>query len=324
MKIKKEYTILIAVIIALSLYLILRNPDRTRYQLPRLPDVFSFEISKIEISKPDTSIAMNIKDDTWHIAPQGYPANTDRIINLLDIIEKLPLTALVSESKNYMLYDLNDEKKINVKAWAGDTLRREFEVGKATASRKHTFVKLAGDHRVYQAQGNLRPLFDLTVDHLRDKRVLSFERTEIQEIHIAKGQKSVIFSRKQVPIKVSAGQEAGDESPPSPKSKTIWQSADGREADELRLNRLLATLSNLRCQKYIDGRKKEEFTKPVYTLKMKGAREYSLSIFAKTDKDTKNNPAISSENDYPFILPAWLVNKIMVNPSEVFKGPSKL
>jgi hypothetical protein len=324
MNIKKEYTILIAVIIALSLYLILRNPDRTRYQLPRLPDVFSFDISKIEISKPDTSIAMNIKDDIWHIAPQGYPANTDRIINLLDIIEKLPLTALVSESKNYTRYDLNDEKKITVRAWAGDTLRREFEVGKATESRKHTFVKLAGDHRVYQAQGNLRPLFDLTVDRLRDKRVLSFERTEIQEIHIAKGQKSVIFSRKQVPIKVSVGQEAGDESPPSPKSKTIWQSADGREADELRLNRLLATLSNLRCQKYIDGRKKEEFTKPVYTLKMKGAREYSLSIFAKTDKDTKNNPAISSENDYPFILPAWLVNKIMVNPSEVFKGPSKL
>ena len=323
MKIKKEYTILIAIIIALSLYLILHNPDRTQYQLPKLPDVFSFEISKIEISKPDTSIAMNIKDDIWHIAPQGYPANTDRIINLLDIIEKLPLTALVSESKNYTRYDLNDEKKITVRAWAGDTLRREFEVGKATASRKHTFVKLAGDHRVYQAQGNLRPLFDLTVDRLRDKRVLSFERTEIQEIHIAKGQKSVIFSRKQVPIKVSAGQEAGDESPPSPKSKTIWQSADGREADELRLNRLLATLSNLRCQKYIDGRKKEEFTKPVYTLKMKGAREYSLSIFAKTDKDAKNNPAISSENDYPFILPAWLVNKIMVNPSEVFKEPSK-
>lgn len=324
MKIKKEYIILIAVIIALSLYLILRSPDRTQYQLPTLPDVFSFEISKIEISKPDTSIAMNIKDDIWHIAPQGYPANTDSIINLLDSIEKLPLTALVSESKNYTRYDLNDEKKITVRAWAEDTLRREFEVGKATASRTHTFVKLAGDHRVYQAQGNLRPLFDLTVDRLRDKRVLSFERTEIQEIHIAKGQKSVIFSRKQVPLKVSAGQEAGDESPPSPKSKTIWQSADGREADEFRLNRLLATLSNLRCQKYIDGSKKEDFTKPVYTLKMKGAREYSLSIFAKTDKDAKNNPAISSENDYPFILPAWLVNKIMVNPSEVFKGPSKL
>jgi hypothetical protein len=323
MKIKKEYTILIAIIIALSLYLILRSPDRTRYQLPKLPGVASFDISKIEISKPDTTIAMNIKDDIWHIAPQGYPANTYKIINLLDIIEKLPLTALVSESKNYTRYDLNDEKKITVRAWAGDTLRREFEVGKATASRKHTFVKLAGDHRVYQAQGNLRPLFDLTVDRLRDKRVLSFERTEIQEIHIAKGQKSVIFSRKQVPIKVSAGQEAGDESPPSPKSKTVWQSADGREADEFRLNSLLTALSNLRCQKYIDGRKKEDFTKPVYKLKMKGAREYSLSIFAKTDKDAKNNPAISSENDYPFILPAWLVKKIMVNPSEIFKEPSK-
>ena len=323
MNIKKEYIILIAIIMSLSLYLILRSPDRTRYHLPKLPAVLRFDISKIEISKPDTSIAMNIKDDIWHIAPQGYPANTGKIKNLLDIVEKLPLTALVSESKNYNRYDLNDEKKITVRAWAGDTLRREFEVGKATASRKHTFVKLAGDHRVYQAQGNLRPLFDLTVDRLRDKRVLSFERAEIREIHIAKDQKSVIFSRKQVPVKVSAGQEADAKSPPSPKSKTIWQSADGKEADKSRLNSLLTTLSNLRCQKYIDGRKKEDFTKPIYTLQLKGAREYSLSIFAKTDKDAKNNPAISSENDYPFMLPTWLTSKIMVDPDKFFKKPDK-
>lgn len=323
MNIKKEYIILIAIIISLSLYLILRSPDRTRYHLPKLPDVLRFDISKIEISKPDTSIAMNIKGDIWHIAPQGYPANTGKIKNLLDIIEKLPLTALVSESKNYNRYDLNDEKKITVRAWAGDTLRREFVVGKATASRKHTFVKLAGDHRVYQALGNLRPVFDQTVDRLRDKRVLSFERAEIQEIHIAKDQKSVIFSRKQVPVKVSAGQEADAQSPPSPKSKTIWQSADGKEADKSRLNNLLTTLSNLRCQKYIAGRKKEDFTKPIYTLQLKGAREYTLSIFAKTDEDKKTNPAISSENDYPFMLPAWLTSRIIVDPDKFFKKPDK-
>jgi hypothetical protein len=39
MKIKKEYSILLAVIIALSLYLTLRNPDRTQYQLPEVPEV---------------------------------------------------------------------------------------------------------------------------------------------------------------------------------------------------------------------------------------------------------------------------------------------
>lgn len=318
MKIKKEYPILIAVIIALSLYLILRNPDRTRYQLPKLPEVFSFEISKLDITKPDTSITMNIQDDIWHIAPQGYPADTDRIINLLDIIEKLPLTALVSESKNYTRYDLNDEKKITVRAWAGDTLRREFDVGRATASGKYTFVKLAGDHRVYHGQGNLKIAVDLTVERLRDKIVLSFEPLEIQEIRITKDQESVIFSRRQVPVEVTAGQDSDAQRPPSPKSETIWQSADGKEADRVKLNNLLAALSNLRCQKYIDESKKEDFTESLYTFHLKGAREYTLSLFAKTDEDAKNYPAISSENDYPFMLSAWLADKIMVSPSELF------
>lgn len=323
MKINKEYTILIAVIIALSLYLILRSPDRTHYKLPKLPDIFGRDISKIEISKPDTSIVLNIEDNIWHIAPHGYPADSGKARGILSIIEKLTVTTLVSESKNYSRYDLNDDKKITVRAWAGDTLRREFEVGKATASGKHTFVKLAGDHRVYYTQGNIRATVELTVDRLRDKKVLSFVRTEIQEIHIAKGQKSVIFSRKQVPVEVSAGQEADVQSPPSPKSKTIWQSADGKEADKFRLNSLLTSLSDLRCQKYIDGRKKEDFTKPIYSLQLKGTREYSLSIFAKTDKDAKNNPTISSENDYPFMLPAWLTRKIMVDPDKFFKKPDK-
>ncbi len=47
MKIKKEYVILVTVILALSLYLILRNPDRTLYQLPKVPDISKTNISKI-------------------------------------------------------------------------------------------------------------------------------------------------------------------------------------------------------------------------------------------------------------------------------------
>lgn len=319
MKIKKEYFILVAIILSIALYLILRNPDRTHYKLPKVPHVAKTDISKIEISKPDTTIVLKRKDKKWYIAPEGYLANTDEVEKMLDSIEKLFVTTLVSESKNYSLYDLDDDHKITVKAWAGEALRREFNVGKTASSYQHTFLKLSGDDRVYHARGNFRSNFDQTVESLRDKTVLSFNRSEIQEIQIAKGKEVIAFNRTQVPGKVSTGKEDDADSQPEAESKTVWQTADGKEGDETKLNRLLNTLSNLRCEKYIDNQKKEDFTDPVYTFQLKGAQEYDLSIFAKKDKSSKSYPAVSSENDYPFLLPEWQTKSLMTNPGDMLK-----
>lgn len=299
MKVKKEYAILIAIIIAVSLYLILRNPDRTHYELPKLPHLAKKVISKIEISRQEASIELHKKKNRWHIAPQGYPADTGMVKQMLDIIEKLTLTVLVSDSRNYSRYDLDDNKKITVRAWMGDRLIREFEVGKAAASYRHTFVKIAGDDGVYHAPGNFRGIFDQTVDKLRDKIVLSFDRTEIREIRITTGKQVIAFARTQVPAKVSAGVE------------TVWQTAEGKDGDETQLSRLLATLSNLHCVQYIDDQKKEDFTSPIYTLQLKGMQEYTVSIFAKTDKNAETYPAVSSENDYPFLLFDWQADDLM-------------
>lgn len=319
MKIKKEYVILVAIILSIALYLILRNPDRTHYKLPIVPHVAKTDISKIEISKLDTTVVLKRKDKKWYIAPEGYLANTDEVEKMLDSMEKLFVTALVSESKNYSLYDLDDDKKITVKAWAGEALRRDFDVGKTASSYQHTFLKLSGDDSVYHARGNFRGNFDQTVESLRDKTVLTFSQSEIQEIQITKGKEVIAFSRTQVPVKVSTSKEDDADSQPEAESKTVWRTADGKEGDETKLNRLLNTLSNLRCEKYIDDQKKEDFTNPVYTFQLKGAQEYDLSIFAKKDKDGKSSPAVSSENDYPFLLPEWQTKSLMTKPGEMLK-----
>jgi hypothetical protein len=323
MKIKKEYVILVTVILALSLYLILRNPDRTLYQLPKVPDISKTNISKIEISKPDTTIVLKKKDDTWQIAPEGCPANTEKVKSMLEIIRKLTVTALVSESKNYIPYNLDDNKKITVRAWTGDTVAREFEMGKAATSYQHTFVKLAGDDRIYHARGNFRGKFDQTVDKLRDQTVLSFDPKEIQEIQITKGGQVIGFAQTQAPVEVTAGEEGEGQRPASQKTEGVWKTSDGKQGDETQVNRLLSTLSNLRCEQYIDGLKKEDFANPIFRIQLKGVKEYTLSIFKKTDKDAKTYPAVSSENDHPFLLPEWQANTLIGNPADLLKKPDK-
>lgn len=323
MKLKKEYTILVAVIVALVLYLVLRKSDRTHYRVPSLPAVAEAEISKIELSKLDTSIVLNKRDNSWYIAPQGYPANSRTVRDMLAIIGNLTLTALISESSTYGRYDLSDEKKITVKAWAGEVLRREFEIGKSAPSYRHTFVKLAGDDRVYQARDNFRGKFDPTAENLWDRTVLSFERAEIREIQITKGAQSILLSRQEVPPEDTAGEKSDEGGPPPPKSETLWETPDGKKGDESTLNRLLGTLSKLRCQKYMENRKKGDFTDPLFTLTLRGAQEYTLSLFAKTEKDAKNYPAISSQSDFPFLLTDGQAKDIMKDPDEMLEKLEK-
>jgi hypothetical protein len=321
MKIRKEYIILVAVVLALSLYLFLRKQDRTHYKIPEVPPIAQADISKIEISKKGTAITLIKNDAIWRIAPQGYPADAGKVKGMLDAMEKLTLTALVSQSKNFARYDLGDDQKLTVKAWAGDTLKRDFAIGKVAPSYRHTFVQVSGDYRVYHASGHFRGVFDQTVDNIRDKVVLKFDKAEIQEIRVDKGGKSVVFGRKQVPVEIRVDQDTEASSHPASKTETLWESGEGKRADEATLNRVLTAFSTLRCEKYVDDRKKEDLTNPIYTVRLKGAQDYALSVFEKMDKNATAYPAISSQCDYPFLLGASQANTIMKGPAELLAKP---
>jgi hypothetical protein len=323
MKVKKEYVVLVLIILALSVYLFLRSRDRSLYKVPEVSEVASEDITQIEISRPGSTILMTKKDDHWYIDPQKFPADTDKVKGMLDHIKGITLTALVSEAKDYNRYELGNDQKITVKAWIGDKLSRSFDVGKTAPSYRHTFVKLPEDSNVYHARGNFKSNFDQTVESLRDKSVLSFDKKEIRELTIVKAGKMLVLERKEVPVEASSGQDADKEKKTASKEETVWVNPEGKNGDESKINSLLDSLSRLKCKKYIEDRKKEDFKDPVYTVRLKGAHEYSLSIFAKKDKDSKTYPAVSSQNDYPFDLADYQTDRIMTDPEEMIKKPKK-
>jgi hypothetical protein len=316
MKIKKEYIILLALILALSLYLSLRRSDRLGYELPRLPAVTKTDISKIEITKSGSSITLNKKNSGWDIEPQEYQADSDKVATMLDIIEKLTLTAMVSESRDYSRYELDDEHKISVKARSDESVKREFDIGKVAPSYRHTFVRLKENDRVYHARENFRHVFDLSVEDLRDKQVLAFDIADIQEIKLLKNGRSLVCTRL---ISYSAEDQEAAESQPK-KQDMIWENPEGKRCDAKKLNSLITTLSDLRCERYIDAQKKDDLTDPIYRIELKGGKEYHLSIFAKTEGDEKAYPALSSENNYPFLVSEGKANALMKNPEEILEN----
>ncbi|MCP4368527.1 MAG: DUF4340 domain-containing protein [Deltaproteobacteria bacterium] len=323
MKIKKEYIILSVIIAALLLYLSQRSTDRTLYQLPDVPEISNSDITKIEIYKNSTPVALNKEDDQWTIEPKKYPADKLEVKNMLDIMGKLTLTALVSESKSYNRYHLDKSNKITVKGFAKDKLQLEFDIGKAASSFRHTFVKIAGDERVFHARGSFRSKFDKTVDDLRDKSVLAFKINEIRKFHISKDKHKMVFNLIQLPKSDKDSEKSDMSSPKTEPFKIMWQNNAGKKADSSKINRLLTALSDLSCEKYISDRSKNEFTDPVCTLFLKGNKEYKLSIFEKLNKDDEDYPAISSGNSYPFILSGAQVKSIMEDPDELLEKENK-
>ena len=321
MKIKKEYLILILIIAALSAYLLMRSFNRTLYQLPEISSLDPGKITKIEISKNNDSIVLKKKDNRWYIDPPGYLADTNRVKDMLQVLETFHLTALVSEAKDYSRYDLDAQKRINVKAWLGDALQRNFDIGKTATSYRHTFVKLGGDSRVFHASNNFRSKFDLTTDSLRDKNVLSFKPADIQEVQITGNKASLKLVRSEVPAGPAASQQEKADTSPSATAKFEWQSSDGKKGDDQNINRLLTALGGLHCEQYINERNKDSFSAPIYTVTLEGLQDYRLDIFAKLKQDDKNHPAVSSANDDPFLLSESQVQQIMVPPDQLLKKP---
>ena len=329
MKLKKEFFILAIIIVALAGYLIFKNRDRIQYQLPDLAKIEQNQISKLELNQSGKDIVLNKKDNAWYIAPHEYPADTEKINPMLAALEGLKVTALVSESKNYLRYDLSPEKKIAVKAWAGNTTRREVNIGKSAATFQHTYVKLPNDPNVYHARGNFRSKFDQSVDTLRDKLVLSVNTGDLHEIRImAKGQTTVIRKRKSESEK-SDSKDKANTTAASPKPNAQWETKIGQAIDSDKLEAFLAFFSRLYCDKYIDQKQKSDFQNPVYQLNLIDKKEHSLSFFEKIDPKAGNYPGISSANPYPFLLATSQVDRIkeaardMLPQSETSKSEEK-
>lgn len=321
MKVKREIVILVALIGLLSAYLLQRNTDRSRYRLPEPPEIKRTDIDRIEITGTGEAITLERKGDGWIIVPQGFPVEAEAAARMLDALQTVRLSALVSEAGDYQRYELDPKQAIRVKAQAGGKEVRNLEVGKTASSFRHTFVKLDGDDRVYQAEGNFQASFKKTVADLRDKLVLAFDQADINNLTVTQQGRSLSLNRLPAPA-AEAGE--GGEQPQSADQDQAppdqWQSADGRPAERAKVNELLANLSHLRCSGYLDGETKDGLQEAIYRVELKGAqdsRNYRLELFSKAEPNATAQPAISSASDQPFLVPDWKAKDIM-QPLDAF------
>ena len=290
---KKEYAILAVVIIALGGYLFFRNTDRTTYILPELPALANQDISRIEIDKAGEKVAILRKDKAWLLSPGDYPADVNLINAMIDTLTKLKITTLVSETRNYGRYELDEKQGIRVTAFQEDKVVRLLHIGKAAETRRHTHVRLSEDTNVYHAQGNFRHDFDQTVASLRDKSVMAFDKDAVSEFVIETAERKIVAQKSEAPSSEGDAKDA---------NTTQWQTTDGQPINTEAVEKLLSTLAGLKCRSYLTSQAKSDLKNPAYVVRIQSTEPAVLEVFNAEEDSATEIPARSSLREDPFLL----------------------
>ena len=320
---KKEYIILGLIIVLLSAYLVLRNQNGNNYALPFIPEVKVSDIHEIILEKEGKTIPITKKDEAWKVSDKNYPAETKSITKMLDIIKEMKVTALISEAgENLTRYELDDPNRIGVTVKSKSETMRQFEIGKAAPSYRHTFIRLANNPSVYHAAKSFRRDFDKSVADLRDKSVLQFDQEKITEITLEKEGITQTLALTKISEEEEENATETDDAAANADSSTaetaestvtVWQ-IQGDETnsalDETKKNaikEMLSTLSTLKCSSYSESDDKKSAFKDqaiLATLTLKGDKAYTLQLITKT-VDDGDYPGLSSENGYPFFIGSY-------------------
>lgn len=297
---KKEYLILIVLILLFSAYLFLHKENKDTYTLPQIKKIDTTQVTGLILEKKDGPVKFTRKEKQWFLTDKDYPADSALVESMLDALKTLKLSALVSEKQDLKRYELDDESRIMVMVMKNDDTVFEFSMGKTAPTQNHTFVMIKDDKNIYHAGGNLKSHFDRTVEDFRDKKVLEFKEASLKKVILEKDGKSKILASK-------------EEKKDKDKIDVVWSSEDGAFVDNQVVSTLLSTLSFLKCQKYLDSPTKAELEKksPLCKIILENETGLELILF-KGDKEEKLY-GISSMNNYAFELSRFNGREIVSN-----------
>lgn len=284
MKFKKEYALLGIVILALALYLFFNQKDRIHYDLPQPSQLDPDTITRIEITRGGQTLTLTRQDDQWRLSPGNYPADAAQVERMLKSVAELTVTALVSETQSYARYDLDADRKIEIRAFKGDKLVRQFAIGKAAGTFRHTHVLVGEDKNVYHAAGSFRWEFDKPVDDLRDKTVLTVDRGAVTAITLTAGDRTLVV-RKAPPAPAEDNKEGKSTETPAGEDQDEtapedqWVTAGGEAVETATVDQLLSALSPLKCSAFLDDQAKAALDDPQYRLEIEDPDSKTLEVY---------------------------------------------
>lgn len=196
---KLKYSLIALVVLAVlvvAALVVFREPPAEQMKAS-FPDITKDSVTKIWIRNPvveegdeGETLVEEVtleregegEDATWKVTePVPYAAYRSYVDTLLTRLEEMELADVAVESKdNWATLEVNDEKAVHVKVWAGTAELAEFWVGAYKTG--NTMVRMPGDERVFKVQGSIRYVFGKRLRDWREKTILDEEAGNVTKL----------------------------------------------------------------------------------------------------------------------------------------------
>jgi len=307
---KKEYLILVALIVLLSAYLLVHKDGTEQVPLPEIAKIAVKDVTGLDIVKKDRKIQLKKTDNGWQITGLDRKADKAAVENMLDALKKLKISALVSEKSDLRRYELDPDNRIGVTVLGSGKSLLSFDMGKTAPTYNHTFVLLDKDTNIYHAAGSFRTYFDKSAQELRDKKVMEFKEKSLRSLTLKKGDTEKSFT-------------ASEEKKDDKKTELIWKTKDGKALDKQAMDDLISALAFLECETFlgdgeIQGLKKEA---PLAVISAGNGEAITLTLVKKGGEDKIT--ALSSMHQDAFVLSSFNSKDIMENMDKLLEIEKK-
>lgn len=304
MKLSHRTLILIGANVVLVLFLVLQiitgRPDSIKkIDLEDKPD-------QIEILLPGKDdIVLKLKNETWFVGEQLYPANNDKVDSLISKVSALTVLETVGGKTDDKRYDLTDDLKKVILLKKEGTLIRTLVLGKESTTTSQTFARLDDNKDILLISGSFNREVDTTEDALRNKVIYSLNENDVVSLEIT-GEQSF-----QVVKNAESGEWelSGDDIP-----------EDGKTPDQEKIGSWVRSLLNLNADTY-PLPEPEISGEPLGRLMINTAKDrIGVSVYEKGEDDylckADNNPS-------PFTLADWSGEKIFKKIEDFYPDEEK-
>lgn len=148
----------------------------TQYSLSGEPDRIVIESAK------NGKIVLTKTDDVWMLGEnKQYDTLSSEVNILIDALREYSVLQTVSKGGDEILYGLDDESKITVSAYLGETVLCEFDVGKDASSVRQSYIRRADSSDILLVSDSFNSVFNITADDVRVRTVYLCDSNTIKQ-----------------------------------------------------------------------------------------------------------------------------------------------
>ena len=164
---------------------------------PKLVDVPEAQIQSIALKKKDGSVvAVERKGDKWAITqPQPYATDQDAVNSLASSLNPVSADNVVEDkATDFSKYGLTTPS-LSVDIHRKNSKTSDIAFGDDVPAGSLVYARVGTDPKVYAVASSVKTSLDKNVNDLRDKRLLTFNSSNLSRIELASSKSDIEFGK---------------------------------------------------------------------------------------------------------------------------------